>query len=113
MHGEDDKKKEGEEEEEQEEEEEEEEEEEGGWEEGEGEWEEGEGAEGGEGEGEKEGEEGGEESSPMFVPTKGIFFQHDDRYASGEGDDQEKRSEDHFLLERYRLYSFECYIPSN
>ena len=58
-------------------------EEKGGWEEAEGGWEEGD---------EKEGDEEGEEetSGPMFVPTKGIFFQHDDRCASGEGEEQEQ-----------------------
>ena len=63
------------------EEEEEEKEEEGGWEEGG--WEEGD---------EKAGDEEGEEetSGPMFVPTKGIFFQHDDRCASVEGEEQEQ-----------------------
>lgn len=57
----------------------------GGWEEGEGEQE----AEGSLEEGEGEGEED-EASSPMFVPTKGLYFQHDNRYTE-ENDEQEKR----------------------
>ena len=61
----------------------------GGWEEGEGGgWEEGEGVPKGEGEEEEE----KEEEEAMFVPTKGVFFQHDTRYATGEEDDQEKKS---------------------
>ena len=43
------------------------------------------------GKGKAEGEGEGEESSPMFVPTKGVFFQHDVRYMSGDDKEQEKR----------------------
>ena len=65
----------------------------GGWEEGEGEGE----VEGWEEAGEGGGEEGGEEgegdteTSPMFVPKKGVFFQHDDRYGSTEDKEQEEK----------------------
>lgn len=60
--------------------------------EGDGGWEE-EGEEEGEGKGKGEGDGEDEESSPMFVPTKGVFFQHDNRYLSGEENTQEKRSD--------------------
>ena len=31
------------------------------------------------------------EEEAMFVPTKGVFFQHDTRYASGEEAEEEER----------------------
>lgn len=53
----------------------------GGWEEGE--------EQDGKGEGDGEGES---EASPMFVPKKGVFFQHDDRYTPAENKEQEEGS---------------------
>ena len=71
---------------------------------------EGEGEKEGEGEGEEEGEgEAEEKSSPMFVPTKGVFFQHDDRYVSGEENEQEKRSAEYAQPEYCQQTS--VYVP--
>lgn len=44
------------------------------------------------GEGSEKGEDADlHETSPMFVPTKGKFFQHDDRLPGGEeGEEQEQ-----------------------